>query len=376
MAKLFFGGDVINKFCDSQFIDESLQKIIKECDYAICNLEGVIRQESAATKGVYQHPSTIHSLKQAGFTLLQMSNNHIADWGKTAFLDTISSIRQSKLSFVGVGCNYDEVYKPFVVTIREASYCFINICEAQAGYFYKHNQDFGYAWMGDDNVKDRIRESSLLYDYTIVLVHAGLEHYDLPLVSFRGIYRGYCDAGADCVIASHPHISQGIEHYGKKLIFYSLGNFFFPRDPEATDSNPENLSYSIIVDFSKDGINYSPVFHKTNKCIVSIDESERAKVRLDKLCKILKSPEYAEQERIQVEHAYNSVVDTLFREALNSCSSKDRLKTKCHNIVKYILFRDDKETEIMKQKTLLRLFENESYRYLILECLHNKIIKQ
>ena len=35
------------------------------------------------------------------------------------------------------------------------------------------------------------------------------------------------DAGADVVVGSHPHVTQGAEYYRGKLIVYSLGNFVF-----------------------------------------------------------------------------------------------------------------------------------------------------
>ena len=35
------------------------------------------------------------------------------------------------------------------------------------------------------------------------------------------------DAGADVVMGHGPHVIQGIEVYGGKPVFYSLGNFFF-----------------------------------------------------------------------------------------------------------------------------------------------------
>ncbi|TLM98076.1 MAG: hypothetical protein FDZ75_03205, partial [Actinobacteria bacterium] len=35
------------------------------------------------------------------------------------------------------------------------------------------------------------------------------------------------DAGADMVLAHHPHVIQGVEFYNGKLIAYSLGDFVF-----------------------------------------------------------------------------------------------------------------------------------------------------
>ena len=39
--------------------------------------------------------------------------------------------------------------------------------------------------------------------------------------------RRWIDAGADVVIAHHPHVIQGIERYKDGLIAYSLGNLLF-----------------------------------------------------------------------------------------------------------------------------------------------------
>ena len=35
------------------------------------------------------------------------------------------------------------------------------------------------------------------------------------------------DAGADAVVGGHPHVTQNIDIYKGKPIFYSLGNFVF-----------------------------------------------------------------------------------------------------------------------------------------------------
>ena len=35
------------------------------------------------------------------------------------------------------------------------------------------------------------------------------------------------DSGADAVIGGHPHVTQNVEVYKGKTIFYSLGNFVF-----------------------------------------------------------------------------------------------------------------------------------------------------
>lgn len=64
-------------------------------------------------------------------------------------------------------------------------------------------------------------------EYIIVISHAGLEDFEIPLPEIRNMYKSFIDMGADLVIAHHPHIIQGMEVYKGKRIFYSLGNFMF-----------------------------------------------------------------------------------------------------------------------------------------------------
>ena len=72
------------------------------------------------------------------------------------------------------------------------------------------------------------------------------------------------DSGADAVVGGHPHVTQNIEVYNGKPIFYSLGNFVFNGfdDAETTTgwilkltlSAEAALSWTIIpVRLDKDG---------------------------------------------------------------------------------------------------------------------------
>jgi poly-gamma-glutamate synthesis protein (capsule biosynthesis protein) len=46
--------------------------------------------------------------------------------------------------------------------------------------------------------------------------------------------RKMIDAGADIIVGSHPHVTQGAQYYKGNLIVYSLGNFLFNgfKDPD------------------------------------------------------------------------------------------------------------------------------------------------
>ncbi len=65
------------------------------------------------------------------------------------------------------------------------------------------------------------------YDVLVGFVHWGEEYEDGPSGVQRTAAHALIDAGADLVIAHHPHVLQGVELYGDGLIMYSLGNFLF-----------------------------------------------------------------------------------------------------------------------------------------------------
>jgi len=65
------------------------------------------------------------------------------------------------------------------------------------------------------------------YDVLIGFVHWGEEYEDGPAAAQRTAAHALIDAGADLVIAHHPHVLQGVEVYGNGLIMYSMGNFLF-----------------------------------------------------------------------------------------------------------------------------------------------------
>lgn len=374
MASIFVCGDIINKFNNGQFIDEPLRKIIQDCDFAIGNFEGCVKS-TGERKGVYQLPSSINSLKESGFDLMLLANNHITDYGREVCIETIKAIQDVGMKTVGAGLTYDETYTPYTTCIGETNFCFINICEAQVGHYKSADQSFGYAWIGDKEVVTRIKNAKKKNDYVIVCVHAGLEHYELPLLQFRELYKSYCDAGADCVIGSHPHISQGMEMYNSSLIFYSLGNFFFPRTFDANSSDIENKSYSLVLKFGVNGISFTPVFHKVQNCRVMLDTTSEAMPRFERLCEDIAGEDYRDKEIKQVNDAYHRVIYGLLRVSLNSCSFNDSFKTKIHNIFTYLFSRNNTALQLRNDKIFLRLIENETYRYVIEEYLKNNINK-
>lgn len=70
-------------------------------------------------------------------------------------------------------------------------------------------------------------------DLVMVQIHGGFEFAQVPSPVTVRITRAAVDAGADIVVAHHPHVLQGFEWYKGRLIAYSMGNFLFDQEEHA-----------------------------------------------------------------------------------------------------------------------------------------------
>jgi poly-gamma-glutamate capsule biosynthesis protein CapA/YwtB (metallophosphatase superfamily) len=109
---------------------------------------------------------------------------------------------------------------------------------------YPEMHDFGArrghggAAVWDDTASpNQIRAMSQQHQLVMAQLHAGLQFQDTTSDSVRDTARKAIDAGADIVVAHHPHVLQGMEWYRGRLIVYSLGNFVFDQDFLSTFSS-------------------------------------------------------------------------------------------------------------------------------------------
>ena len=71
----------------------------------------------------------------------------------------------------------------------------------------------------------------------IVQFHGGFEYMPWKSDYIAQVSREAIDAGADLVIAHHPHVLQGFEWYRGSLIAYSMGNLAFDQDTLPTKAS-------------------------------------------------------------------------------------------------------------------------------------------
>lgn len=369
MAKLFVCGDIVNQDHKEGFLSDSISRIIQDADYSVCNFEGPELLPGEKASYPHQCNGTAAYLNSVGFNLMLLANNHITEQGADGIKNSIDAIKEAGSDYIGAGLTWDEAYKPLIRDIAGIQFGFINVCEAQVGQYISPNQSYGYAWMGYDNLYNDVERLSKKVDYVVVFVHTGLEHYSIPLPEIRDMYKKLCKAGASAVIGCHPHCAQGWERYGYSVIVYSLGNFFFPlreRWPE------EAHSYSVVLDFEKQKeIGLIPIFHSNIGNIV--EKEEGSIININNLNEML-GDNYEKEMKEMIRHAYSNLCKRLLLEATCGQNETDGWKSIVHKNINYTIRRKKLvlSTEKHREALLLRLFENETYRWIIMRYLKNK----
>ena len=204
---------------------------LRDADLTLGNLECVI-----STKGkpidkpyTFRAPQRALPLLKQYFSAVSVANNHTGDFGKAAFVDMLNSLDKHAIPYVGGGRHLREAHQPF---IREIKGKRIGIL-GYNGFFPRSFEALenvpGSAWLDEDFVIQSIRQAKqqLGVDFLVVYPHWGWEYQKLASARQRAMARIMIDHGADAVVGGHPHVTQNIEIYRGKPIFYSLGNFVF-----------------------------------------------------------------------------------------------------------------------------------------------------
>lgn len=237
-VRMVFGGDMVlgnNFLVDNipsswdELYFAGVRNIIKDADLAFANLEGVLGEGGETSKDssngnqfAFRFPSRYaFLLKNEGFDVLNIANNHAYDFGESGLLDTQQNLKAAGIAYVGLR---DQATN---LKVRD-----LNV--AMLGFSYSPRYASVFELEQD---AEQVRQAKAQGNYVIVTFHAGAEgpaaiwHEDRQEIFFnenRGnvvaFARAMIDAGADLVVGHGPHVLRAVECYMDRPIAYSLGN--------------------------------------------------------------------------------------------------------------------------------------------------------
>ena len=204
---------------------DSIKEITKNSDFVFGNLESplLFDEEKTIKTSFFGSYKFSRFLKECGFNILSVANNHILEQGKKGFKETIENLNKTNIKPVGI---YDNNNSNLVTYEKN------NVKLGFAAYNSVHDIKNPNLY-SDFNIEKAIASLNKMkssgVNCKIISLHWGwLEEYiNIPSAKNIKIARLLVDNGADIIVGHHPHVVQPVESYKGKLILYSLGNFLF-----------------------------------------------------------------------------------------------------------------------------------------------------
>lgn len=262
MTSILIAGDfapnerVAVKLDEGCYVDVlgEIKPIVEGVNYALVNLESPIVEGEGtpipkAGPNLKCSKAVIGALQYAGFKGVTLANNHFYDYGDEGALTTMSLLSHATIDYVGAGKNLREASRVLYRTIGDKCVSFINCCENE--YSIATDTTAGSNPLNPICQYYSIKEARGKADFIIIIVHGGIEGYQLPTPRMQELYRFFIDCGADLVVNHHQHCFSGYEEYNGKRIYYGLGNFCF----DQTSNCPQSWYEGFMLKLSfKDGL--------------------------------------------------------------------------------------------------------------------------
>ena len=268
MTTILVAGDFvpierIQSLLDKELYEDvfsDVQPFIGETDFSVVNLEAPIANRNASPitkvgRNLQSSESVIGALKYVGFKCVTLANNHFYDYGEDGALNTMTLLKKNGIDYIGAGKDEEAAGKAFYAKIGNETVAIINCCEHEYSIAGKNHA--GSNPLHPISLYYSIRDAKENADYVLLIVHGGIEHYQLPTSRMQQTYRYAIDCGADAVINHHQHCYSGYEIYKDRPIFYGLGNFCF--DKKSKRDNNWNEGYMVNLKFSKEGVFYEMI---------------------------------------------------------------------------------------------------------------------
>lgn len=244
-------------------LDEKLVSFLHSADHVVANVECALCTEVPTGTGLNHtsDPAAGAFIRdRVGADIWSIANNHILDCKSKGLLDTLETARSFGCKTVGAGTCKDEAAKPVILEEAGGIGIFSTVYTVKS-LQTEENEPGCLLWDDVERIQKTVNAIKETCRWCVLVVHGGRgEFSQIPLPFVRRKMKSFLDMGVDVVVAHHPHVVQNYETFGKKRIFYSLGNFIFDTDYQRAQKYTQN-GMLLKLNFTEDSwdFEYQPV---------------------------------------------------------------------------------------------------------------------
>lgn len=220
----------------NQAFDQGLLEQMRNADIFMINNEFTFTSRGTPTvnkKFTFRaNPGNVSMYEEMGVDIVSVANNHIYDYGEISLLDTLDTLEQAEIPYVGAGRNLQEAMTPVYYIANGMKIAFVSATQIERNSVpdtKEATQDSAgvLRCMNPDNLLLVIEEAKKNSDYVILYIHWGTESQEAIDWLQEQQAPIYARAGVDLIIGDHPHCLQKMDSVEGVPVIYSLGNFWF-----------------------------------------------------------------------------------------------------------------------------------------------------
>lgn len=240
-------------------LSEDTVSLLKNANIFLANNEFTYSDRGEPIKGkMYTFrakPERVNLMKEIGADIVSLANNHAYDYGADAFSDTLKTLKDANLPYIGAGENLEEASKPVYFIVNGRKYAFSAATRAEKTILTPEATETSSGVLrtyDPEKYIEVLKTAEMQTDYNIAYLHWGAEGSHKTEEGLYEMGSKFIDAGADVVVGAHAHVLQGIDFYKDVPIIYNLGNFIFNSKTidtgifEIKISKEGNITYKFI----------------------------------------------------------------------------------------------------------------------------------
>lgn len=251
-------------------------------DYVVGNLESPIcgTNKPRGHKSAYikSELKNVELLKYLNIDAVNLSNNHIFDYGVKGANETKQILQKNNIAYFGTENNQ------LLIEKKNCKLAFSGYCcySTNALGYYNSKKNIGVNILNAFKVEEVLINNDKRGYLNIASFHIGQEHVNHPNYDHILMARKFANKVPYIFYGHHPHVMQGIEEIENSLLAYSLGNFCFDDVYTTKSSNPlvkqsiENKkSYILSLEIDKNKIlkfEMIPLYAGESKMNVGVDK--------------------------------------------------------------------------------------------------------